>query len=315
MRNIPIIIVHKGDSFYLEPVLKQIRLFNPNNRICLISTKDTAHYDFIEHFLVDDYMQSANKFADNYVHLSINPYNYELFCFQRWFVIQEFIKEQNIPFFLCLDSDVLIYCDINEVFNQYLQYDFTICKVMGPCFTLFNATSIAQFCDYMASFYLEPQKIPRLEKFYNEVKDGGVCDMTMFTWYQQEVSDNVIDLIYPTKEGSCFDGNIADSMGFEMEKGKKKIYWMNNLPFGKLLETGSLIKFNGLHLQGGAKHQMPSYLLNDEKLHKMPFSMKIRWYCSTKRLKTRYSEFKKILSSSRMFTSVLKRKLGIKIES
>lgn len=312
MENIPIIIVHKGNSFYLEPVLKQIRLFNPDNRICLISTEDTKHYDFVEHFLVDYYMKRANKFAESYVHLSINPYEYELFCFQRWFVIQEFAKEQDIPFFLCLDSDVLIYCDIDEVFNKYLQYDFTICKVMGPCFTLFNTTSIARFCDYMFSFYLEPQKTPRLEAFYKEVKDGGVCDMTMFTWYQQDVSNNVFDLIYPTKEKSCFDGNIADAMGFEMEKGKKRIYWIDDRPFGKLSDTGEFIRFDGLHLQGGAKHHMLSYLLNDNKVHEISFLLKMRWNFSGKRLNARYHELKKILSSSRMFKSVLKRKFGIK---
>lgn len=312
MKNIPILIVHKGDSFYLEPVLRQIRQFNPANRICLISTIDTNHYDFVEHYLVDDYMQSAQKFAEKYVHLSINPYDYELFCFQRWYVINDFIKEHGITYFLCLDSDVLMYCDVNKAFSQFLKYDFTICKVMGPCFTLFNSTSIEVFCNYMSSFYSDKKAFSRLEEFQKIVKDGGVCDMTMFTWYQQDVSDNVLDLIYPVNDKSCFDGNISDSMGFEMKNGKKKIYWIENLPFGKLTETGEFFRFNGLHLQGGAKHQMHRYWINEAGVRDTSFLIKMRWTFSSKRLKTRYHELRKILSSSVLIKNLIKRKLKIK---
>ena len=70
--NLPIIIVHTGDSFYLEPALRQARKFNPNNPIYLISDESTNHYDFIEHVNITDYMSSAEKLAEVYVHMSIN---------------------------------------------------------------------------------------------------------------------------------------------------------------------------------------------------------------------------------------------------
>lgn len=57
--NIPIIIVHRGDTFYLKLVLEQIRLFNPQNRICLISDDSTNKYDFVEHYNMDDYSEGA----------------------------------------------------------------------------------------------------------------------------------------------------------------------------------------------------------------------------------------------------------------
>ena len=43
MINIPIIIVHTGDSFYLGEVIRHAHLFNPENTIYLISNNATKH--------------------------------------------------------------------------------------------------------------------------------------------------------------------------------------------------------------------------------------------------------------------------------
>lgn len=308
-KNLPILIVHKGDSFYLKPVLKQIRLFNPASRICLISTEDTNHYDFIEHYNITEYMSGANAFAKKYVHLSTNPYGYELFCFQRWFVIRDFIQKERLEYFVCLDSDVLIYCDIDDVFNPYLSYDFTICRIMGPCFTLFNSHSIDRFCSYINSLYATEDNLFRLHKFKEAVPDGGVCDMTAFTWYQTDVSKNVFDLVVPV-DSACFDGNISDSMGFEMDRGVKKIYWFDDLPYGKFEENQQFVRFYGLHLQGGIKHQMYKYLVNSNKKHIVSRLFVLKWVFSYKRLKTRFYELKKMLASPIMLKRLLKRKLN-----
>lgn len=311
MKNIPIILVHKGDSFYLAPVLKQIRLFNPEARICLISDTSTAHYDFVEHYDIEQYSKSLGEFAKVYIHMSVNPYNYELFCFQRWFVIRDFVYSQQIMNFVCLDSDVLLYCNVDEIFNKYITFDFTICKVMGPCFSLFNCESIGKLCDYMMFLYTDKEAFRRLKDFYRTVVDGGVCDMTALTWYQKDISNNVIDLIYPDNDNICFDGNISDSMGFEMEHGRKKIYWIENLPYGKFIENDTLIRFAGLHLQGGAKHSLYKYLLNSQKIHNVSFLYILKWKFSFKRLYTRYREMKKILSSYTLFRMVILRKISL----
>lgn len=310
MKSLPIIIVHKGDSFYLEPVLKQIRLYNPTSRICLISTEDTKHYSFLEHYNIADYSGASDDFAKKYVHLSINPYDYELFCFQRWFIIWEFIQKEKLDYFVCLDSDVLIYCNIDEVFNSFLSYDFTICKIMGPCFTLFNSNSIDKFCSYILSLYSTDTGLSRLRKFKESVKEGGVCDMTAFTWYQTDVSNNVYDLVVPFGN-ACFDGNISDSMGFEMSKGVKKIYWINHLPYGRYKGQEPLIRFYGLHLQGGVKHKMYKYLVNSNKEHKISMQSVLQWMFLPKRLQTRFRELKKMLDSPVFFWMIIKKKLSI----
>ena len=108
MEHLPIIIVHCGNSFYLEPILRQNRYFNPDNRICLISDKSTSRIAHAEHFLIDDYMSSAKEFQKIYRHYSVNTVAFELFCFQRWFCVLDFIKEQKMEHFVCIDSDYLL---------------------------------------------------------------------------------------------------------------------------------------------------------------------------------------------------------------
>lgn len=310
MKNIPIIIVHRGNSFYLEPVLRQIRLFNPESRICLISDSSTNKYDFIEHHDINQYMTGANEFSKIYVHMSINPFDYELFCFQRWFIIRDFIRLHRMSYFLCLDSDVLLYCNVDEIFSKYISFDFTVCKEMGPCFSSFNNFSIEKLCDYMSYLYTDNQAFKRLEHFYENLVDGGVCDMTALAWYQKDISENVLDLIYPI-ENTCFDGNISDSMGFEMEKGKKKIYWNGDLPYGKYLKDGSFVQFYGLHLQGGAKHSMYKYLLSGNKKHEISFWNVLKWNISLDRLKVRLKEVKKMFSSYTMLRMIVVRKIKV----
>ena len=54
--KIPVILVHKGNTFYLKPVLEHIRLFNPDTRICLLSDASTkGKFDFVEHYNLEDY--------------------------------------------------------------------------------------------------------------------------------------------------------------------------------------------------------------------------------------------------------------------
>lgn len=308
--EIPIIIVHKGDSFYLSPVLKQARLINPHSQIYLISDKSTNKYSCVEHCYIELYMDGANEFQKVYKHMSSNFYAYELFCFQRWFVIRDFIKQKNIQHFLCLDSDVLLYCNVDEIFSRYLNYDFTVCHQIGPGNSLFNVSSIEKLCNLMLSFYTDERILGELKSTYQNIVDkklsGGICDMTAFMWYQNKVSDNVIDLSIP-KNGVCFNGAITVSSGFEMAGSKKRIYWKNDLPYGKLVEDGTFVQFYCLHFQGRSKYSIFKYLLDDKNHHQSGFFYTLTWMFSEKMLFARMKSIKKAVSNPSMLFNYIKK--------
>ena len=310
--NIPIIIVHRGYTFYLKLVLEQIRLFNPHTRICLISDASTDKYCFVEHYNIDDYSKGADAFKMAYIHMSSNPYDYELICFQRWFCIRDFVKTQKIENFLCMDSDVLLYCNIDEVMQQYITYDFTTCNKQGPGCALFNISSISNFCGYMMSMYTEEFLLNKMKSMYQGFIDnkrlGGICDMTAFVWFQDNIKCNVIDIAIPTN-GTCFDGCITWGQGFEMEDGKKKVYWIDNLPYGKLMNDQSLVRFYCLHFQGRSKYSMYKYIVDEHKVHHSGFWYNLKWSLSKEILGARLKGIKKAIHNPQMIVNFVKAKL------
>lgn len=306
--SIPIIIVHTGDSFYLEPVLRQARLFNPTNPIYLISDDSTNHYDFVDHINISDYYTSAEKFKKVYVHMSPNPYGYELFCFLRWYIIWDFVRKNNIDHFLCLDSDVLLYCNVDKVFSKWANYDMTVCHPNGPQYTLFNEHSLKQFCDYIMSYYTEKEKVEEVREWYSAIKYGGICDMTFFKYYNQRPDVRAFDTSNLVDD-SCFDINLQLSQGFEMKSRLKRIYWKEGIPYGKQIETGKLIRFNALHFQGGVKHRLNTYLYYAEKRSLVKVAWEsIKWTLNPKRIESRFNEVKKIITNKHLLINFLKKK-------
>lgn len=303
--NLPIIIVHTGDSFYLEPALRQARKFNPNNHIYLISDESTNHYDFfVEHVNIAEYMSYADKLAKVYVHMSINPYNYELFCMQRWLVILEFVKKYNLVHFLCIDSDVMLYCQVDDVFEKWFKYDLTICQPEGPQYTLFNLDSLEKFCDYIYSHYAVEDKLEEVKKWHQH---RGISDMAFFINYTQLPKIHVFNTAQVV-DGTCFEFNMKIPQGFEMQGRLKKIYWKNGLPYGKEVATGNLIRFNALHFQGGVKHKLNQYIYRDLPLLQRCWR-NILWVFNPKRIKSRVNELKKIVGNRQMFVYFIQKRI------
>jgi len=302
--SIPLILVHTGDSFYLEPVLRQAREFNHNNLIYLISDASTNHYEIVEHVNIDDYFTSATKLEPVYNHMSINPYNYELFCLQRWFVILDFVTKNNISHFLCIDSDVLLYCSVDDVFDKWLDYDYTLCNTDGPQYTLFNQESLKKFCNYIFTHYNNKEAIEEVRKWH---KYGSVSDMTFLTHYSQLPEVCVFNTAQVV-DGACFELNMKIPQGYEMQGRLKKIYWKDGLPYGKEVATGNLIRFNALHFQGGVKHKLNQYIYRDLPLLQRCWK-NILWVFNPKRLKSRVNELKKIFGDKQMFVYFIQKRI------
>jgi hypothetical protein len=289
LTQIPIVFVHTGTQFYLKNAIKHAALFNPKNRIILIGDKsnrvvENYGYPNVKHYLIEDYFDLAKDFEKKYIHLSSNHYKYELFCFQRWFIIRNFMIEEGIDKCLCLDTDVLLYCNVTDEFNSFLSYDFTVCRRFTPNATLMKNDSIQRFTNFIELLYTEPTYISKLKEINREcfdengtrIKMGGVSDMTAFELYQKDISDNVLDLIYPIN-GVCFDARLNLSDGYKLKDGLKEIVWKDNLPYGKYGETEKLVRFLGFHFQGRLKMKQHRFLLDDNKklITNIPFS--VRW--------------------------------------
>ena len=197
-----ILFFHKSNSSYLPFTLSQVAESNSNSDVVLIGDISNNCYDFITHAQVSDYSDSANEFEKIYEHKSLAPYQFELICFLRWFVFKDYVYKNDIDGdFVCLDSDVLVYQNIERIKPILDGYDLTIRGQGGAGFQWFRSKEVLNdFCDFIVKQYTEPNLINRLDLCWFEHQKrnyGGICDMYMFNFYIEEGTYKVKDISIP----------------------------------------------------------------------------------------------------------------------
>ncbi|MCA1990566.1 MAG: hypothetical protein LDL41_00750, partial [Coleofasciculus sp. S288] len=266
--SIPIIIIHLAEREHLRWILAQAREFNPHSNIILIGDYTSKHYNFIEHEEIGNYFQEALTFQKIYKHRSHNSFSYELFCFQRWFVLKQFMKTKGIEKCFCMDSDVMLYADIEEEQKKFADFDLALYQKWNPhCVFVNSLKNLREFCSFLVELYTNSVKFKALElEFQDRIKNkiGAICDMVAFRSFR-DLDPNRIGDLSLILNNSTYDNNINYSEGFEMSNARKNIQFIDNKPFCMHLELGKKIRFNALHLQGYAKQYIQDYFTGDKE--------------------------------------------------
>lgn len=276
--KIPVILIHRSNSYYLPYSLHQAKEYN--ERVILIGDDSNNCFNFVEHYNMQDYFKEALDFEGLYKHLSTNPYQYELFCFQRWFVLKDFMEKQNIDLCFYCDSDVLLYCDVTKIYNVLDKKDMLLLAVQrtqnvsySGGITYITYKAIKSFCLFLKESYENKNNIERWTSRFEKSKNmvfGGICDMTLFGEFcrtkQSEVSiGNLLEII----DGQTFDHHMqSDTGGYVLKQEVianyprkiKNVVWRDNIPYCYNNNKSEYIKFNCLHFQGIAKHIMQDYI-------------------------------------------------------
>ncbi len=150
-----IIYFNVGNPDFLFYTLKQARETNPDARIVLLGDDTNNQYDFVEHHNINKYSANADKFKQVYSHMSTNNEQFEFICFARWYIINDFVKEQGIESFFYSDSDVLLFCDIKDELEKFRNYRYTLTHNISAGIAFFldenrsiliNALAIISIC-------------------------------------------------------------------------------------------------------------------------------------------------------------------------
>ncbi len=260
--SIPIIFTHTNNSLYLQLALLQAKKSCKEN-VFLIGDQSNAA-SFVRHFMLSDYDKSelCADFEKNYKHFSPNPYNYELFCLKRWFVALDFLKKNNLAECFCVDSDVLVYDDLNNLSGLLADKDFSVIRFTGefagPQCSYFKREALERYCNFILKMYRD--EFFKLQKIYDSFKAKGyVCglsDMVLLAEFCKENSGKFVDFDYSPERDFCFDENFGISYGFECGKKGKAVRFRNGLPYARRLDGGVEIRFSMLHFQGDNKLYM-----------------------------------------------------------
>src|ERR1700733_14627497 len=110
----PIVIFHKGRTWYLPYVLHQAQVACPSSEVMLASEIPVPGFPLLPLNNFENIKRAAT-FRRCYQHMSTNPQAYELFCYLRWFYLLEYMELRGLQRVLHLDSDFLLYCSMEEL--------------------------------------------------------------------------------------------------------------------------------------------------------------------------------------------------------
>jgi hypothetical protein len=265
---IPVILIHNGNSGYLQYSIKKAL---ERNIVYLIGDTDPSIQD--EKFV---YVKSSNyiteeykQFEEIYEHLSTNDYAFEIFCFLRWFIIKEFMLQNKICTSFYIDSDVMLYVNVNDEWKKFDQYDFTLLHRTAAVSSFITKIGIENFCKFLLNTYKNKNtyQFEKIASHYTIRKKyglaGGVCDMTLldFFHYHADVGGGPgkVGEMMTIIDGSTYDHNIlAADQYFEFD-GYKKVKMINGIPYVFSIKIGKLIRFNSLHFNSHMKVYMKDY--------------------------------------------------------
>lgn len=257
--NIPVIFIHNGSQDYFRMALEQAR--KHCSEVFSIST-DNSYSTLITDRVVS---QDALEFRSLYQHLSTNSYEIELMCFQRWFVLRDFMVNKGIDLCLYIDSDVLLYVDPGKAYEPFAQFDYTLAHGTSGHTSYWTLEGLKKLCSFLLDTYRNKASYD-YEKIASHYQvrqkhglTGGVCDMTLLQYHAAKFGGRVGEMMH-ILNGTTFDHNInVEDQDFEMRNGKKAILFENGLPYGTQKNYGK-IRFNTLHCQGPAKSIIPTLI-------------------------------------------------------
>lgn len=295
--NIPIIIIHQGNPFYLKNCIHHAKVYNPNNKIYLLGDESNRHLadEQVSHLLISDYFTQAKTFEPLYRHQTTNPYHYNLFCFQRWFLLKEFMEAMHFKHVFVCESDELLYCDVEKESLPYFNFDFTLLDNRFANSILMSYQGIINFTDFLTYAYSDKEMQTFINNHYSKcfhngkrINMGGIDDMFLFIMFTQR-HPNVADTSYPTN-GCCWDTAIYNTHNFLRENGIKKITWINDLPYATY-KNGELIRLLGIHFLGGNKMKEFLFMVDDKKKHIDPKTL--RWFMAKQWIIKTFNGFKR----------------------
>lgn len=293
MNDIIPIVFYQGGSYcpYLKISVRQAYKRNPNNPIIILADNPEQYRaelpgsHKIQLLAINDYSSSAKQFESIYEHLSTNPQQFELPCFMRWFVLDEYCKNHNLRQYFYLDNDVLLYCNFQDWVEDYNRFVYTMTNNVSWGISLMNDTKwLSRFCEFCMNVYglqgdhskfYYHKILSHYEDLQSTRRAGGVCDMTLLSFFRQDAFTppglvgemSAILKEDETDTESCFvrnvyytfDHNINQSDGFKMKNGIKDVSFERTLPVVHNEELNIDVRFLCLHFQGAAKSLMEKY--------------------------------------------------------
>jgi hypothetical protein len=258
----PIILIHRGDSFYLAHTIAQARSSNPDSRLILLGDRSNSFYLGVEHHRYEDYFDGAREFAKLFAYEYFPNYQYPwiLFCHQKYFALRDFVRAQGIGRFLLIDSDVMLYEPIGPYFDHYAEAGFTVTSP-GPAETAAAGFAIVNSPDVLSDLcriYAHLFSTEGAERL-NRMNVPSFSEMVgLYVLWKD--NPRTIANTHEALGTFAINSSILEDRRFVREGGTLSIRWRDGIPFFRRADSGEEIKSPIIHFHGHAKKIMRSHL-------------------------------------------------------
>jgi len=249
MKQLPIVLVHKGDSFYLKYAIQNVRMFNPDSKIFLICEGTSENFDSVEKLELSDFNKYSKVLDKIYVHRNRSNPEIELFCIKRWLVLLDFMEKKKFQKIFTMDSDVLLFENVSKDMLNYKRFDVLLANGASAGLTFINNPSVLKlYSDIVFDFY--KTKIGKVEYESN----GTITDMSFWKQLKKSGKFNVGEVTTIIKNTVYDAGLLIEQNNIKMKRGVKEIIFNQNLPYGKT--NVGVVRMKCLHCQGPTKFYM-----------------------------------------------------------
>jgi hypothetical protein len=238
----PIIFTHYGDSNYLNYTLNSAKLFNKDKRIILLGDENNAYLGKklnIEHYHFNEYSSGTEieQFDNTYKFIAGKLHGRQTwtkFVFRRWFMIYNFIRQQNIEKFWSMDSDNLILTSLSLQEPKFKDYDGTEqCK--GSCLNGFinNQQIVKNYIDTINELFSREEYILQQQNEMDQNPRWAFTEMRAYKAFKNKnisktillqsiINDETFD------ECICCHHNDMELYDYEIQ-GLTKMYRLKKL--------------------------------------------------------------------------------------
>ena len=178
-----LIYIHHGlTPEYLYDTMKIARSYNKNINITLITNdkeclnrlrESNIEYEYIDFFNTDDYL----NFKNQYIHrcdwdTENTAFNYELFNFYRFVLLNNFCKKYSIENVIYCDSDLAILHNLfskNCYFDLIKKYELVLLWSHSTFFSCWRSNTLNNFVNYMYDLYINPTDLDIVVSTFHEI--------------------------------------------------------------------------------------------------------------------------------------------------